>query len=109
MVFIFVAVKPALTTIPALNVLTAVKVFATEVVTPLTAPVSPLKLETPVTAPVKPLKVETPAVCADIFEVIRCSIASCVARVVFAALSVHVPVVPICAPTQAGFPPEIPT
>ena len=70
---------------------------------------SPLKLATPVTAPVAPLKVATPAVFASIFAAIRCSIACCVAREVFAASSVHVPVVPIFAPTQTGFPPEIPT
>ena len=68
-----------------------------------------MKLATPVTAPVSPLKLATPAVFAAIFAPIRSSIANCVAREVFAALSVHVPVVPICAPTQAGFPPEIPT
>ena len=59
---------PPAVEIPAENVLSAVKVFAADVVTPLTAPVSPLKLATPVTAPVTPLKLET-IFGADIFPV----------------------------------------
>ena len=99
---------PPLVEIPAENVLSAVKVFAPRDA-PVTVPVSPLKLATPVTAPVSPLKLETPVALAVIFAPIRSSIANCVAREVFAASSVHVPVVPIFAPTQTGFPPEIPT